>query len=62
MAKVRITIKHTESAVINIGDMPVELVRRLLVNNKGEFPNTDYSLGDLNSDWETDDVSVEEVS
>ena len=60
--KVAITIKHTETAIVNIGDLPVGMIRELLVAGDGHFGDSGWGVGDLSSDeWVTDSVTVEEV-
>ena len=63
MAKVKVTVKHIETATFNTGDIPVALVRDLLTKHKGKFSDDGlgWSLGDLDSDWETESVELEEL-
>lgn len=56
--KVIITIKNTETAVIDVGDLPVDLVRDILVKNNGSFDGN-WGIGDLGAKYEVDSVTVE---
>lgn len=60
--KVKATIKNTEEAIFDIGDLPLNLVRDLLVKNDGSFDGN-WGLGDVGkSTWTTDSVEVVEVA
>jgi hypothetical protein len=60
--KIRITIKNTHTVVTDIGSIPPNLIRELLVKNDGTFDGN-WSPGDLpgQETWTTDSVEVEEV-
>lgn len=58
--KVRVTIKHTETATFDIGDLPINLVRDVLTKNDGTFDGN-WSISDAtrNDEWTVDSVEVE---
>lgn len=62
MSKLSITIKHTQTATIDIGDLPINLVRDLLIKNDGTFDGN-WSLGDIpNADkWGVESIEVVEA-
>jgi hypothetical protein len=60
--KVDVTIKTTQTATLDIGNMPVNLIRDLLTKNDGTFDGN-WSIGDVggaNEKWTTDSVEVVE--
>jgi hypothetical protein len=62
--KLEVTIKHTQTATIDIGALPVNLIRELLVQNNGTFDGN-WSLGDIrsaNEKWVVDSIDVVEVA
>jgi hypothetical protein len=62
--KVTVTIKTTQTATFNIGDIPPSLVKDLLTANEGTFDGN-WSIGDLagaNEKYTTDSVEVVEVT
>lgn len=59
--KVHVTIKNTQTATIDIGNLPINLVRDLLQSHDGTFDGN-WSIGDVpsaNEKWTTDSVEVE---
>ena len=58
--KVKVTIKQTQTATFDIGDLPLNMIRDILVANDGTFDDT-WSLGDIRAaeSWTTDSVEVE---
>ena len=60
--KVIVTIKNTQTTTIDIGDLPLGLIRDLLTDNDGTFDGK-WSLGDVRSNekWTTDSVEVVEA-
>ena len=60
--KVLITIKTTRTATIDIGNLPIGLVRDLLTKNDGTFDGN-WSVADATRDdkWVTDSVEVVEA-
>ena len=43
---VRITVKHVQIAIIDIGDLPVDMISALLNKNEGTFDGN-WCLGDV---------------
>jgi hypothetical protein len=62
MPRVRVTIKQTQTATFDTGNLPVNLIRDVLRANEGTFDGN-WSLGDVARDdkWVVDEVIVEEV-
>lgn len=60
--KVRVTIKHTQTATLDIGKLPVNLIRDLLAKNDGTFDGN-WSLADVDrsEQWTVDSIEVEEA-
>ena len=59
--KVLVTIKHTQTATIDIGKLPINMVRDILRANDGTF-DCNWSIGDVPDSadkWVTDSVEVE---
>lgn len=59
--KVLVTIKTTQTATIDIGNLPVNMVRDILTKNDGTFDGN-WSISDVPSSgekWTTDSVEVE---
>lgn len=62
MTRVHIEIIHKESADIDIGDLPIRMIQKLLKEGDGSFGGSDYSLGDLQGKdkWEVQSIEVSE--
>ena len=61
--KVNVTIKQTQTATIDIGQLPINLIRELLTKNDGTFDGN-WSVGDIqgaNEKWTYDSIEVEPV-
>jgi len=59
--RVRVTVQHTQTVEFDRGDIPVNLIRDVLVKNDGTFDGN-WSLGDVQADtWVVNSVEVEEV-
>jgi hypothetical protein len=58
--KVEVTIQHKQTATFDAGDLPINLLRELLVKNEGTFDGN-WGLGDVakNDKWEVESVVVE---
>jgi hypothetical protein len=58
--KVKVTVHTTETATFETGDLPLSLIRDLLVKNDGTFDGN-YAIGDVARDdeWTTNEVIVE---
>lgn len=60
--KVLVTIKQTETTTFDVGDIPVNLIRDLLVKNDGHFDDN-WSAGDIgHAEWMVDEVTVVEAT
>lgn len=62
--KIEVVIKQTQSATIDIGELPVNLVRDLLNKNEGTFDGN-WGLSDVargNEKWTVDSIEIEEVA
>jgi len=61
--KVEVVINHTQTATIDIGQMPVNLIRDLLAANDGTFDGN-WSLSDVarsDEKWTVDLIQVTEL-
>lgn len=60
--KIKVTIKHTQTAHFDIGDVPASLIRDLLEKNDGTFDDN-WGLSDMqggaSEEWTVDSVEVE---
>jgi hypothetical protein len=59
--KVLVTIKLTQTGIFETGDLPITLIRDLLVANDGSFDGN-WGLGDVargSEKYVTDEVTVE---
>jgi hypothetical protein len=62
--RVNVTIKHTQTATIDIGTLPILMVQRILQANDGTFDGN-YSLGDVpgsSETWTVESVEVAQAS
>lgn len=62
--KVSVVIKHTQTAVLDIGDLPIRLITDLLTKNDGTF-NGEWGLGDIRQSgeqWSVDTIEVTETA
>lgn len=64
MARLKVTVRQTQTATFDSGDLPANLIRDLLQKADGTFDGN-WSLSDVarggNETWTTDEVIVEEV-
>lgn len=63
MSKVRVTIRQTQTATFDAGDLPIPLIKGLLEKNDGSFDGN-YALADVSRDenYVIDSVEVEQVT
>lgn len=62
MAKIQVTIKHTQTATLDTGDLPYRFIEDLLKKNDGTFDGN-WGLGDVKNgdEWNVDSIEVQEV-
>ena len=62
--KIKVTIKRSEVSVIDIGQLPIGLIRDLLGKNDGTFDGnwSPYDVKAASHDDVLDSVTVEEVT